>query len=435
MGKVVNLASRTAKFVRRDRACRRPIPTTAACSPQAAADGEAIAAAYEACDYNRAMRLIMALADRANQYVDARAPWKLRNDPAGPSSCRTCCTIALNLFRQLAVYLAPVLPRLRGRPANCSASRSPTGTKPRQPLVGTPVSEFTHMMQRVEPAQVEAMIAESQEEPAVTESATPAAPAATVRRPQPTAAADSAAAALAAEPLVAEPIAIDDFTKVDLRVARVVAAEDVPKAKKLLKLTLSLGGDKRRTVFAGIKSAYKPEQLVGRLVICVANLAPRKMKFGIERRHGRRRRRRRAGNLSAHPRQRREAGAARALGKRIAGVQRPISRVPCSRFASMLVYSGSSMLTRREHGTQDFSSAGFAFCGGVLSKRFPLRSVVTGLARRNRARPDARGAASASAATATSRDASCVSPAGAVDCSSRPRSASAVTTASLLSRG
>ncbi len=93
-------------------------------------------------------------------------------------------------------------------------------------------------------------------------------------------------------------ITIDDFTKVDLRVARVVAAEEVPKAKKLIKLTLSLGGDEQRTVFAGIKSAYKAEELVGRLVICVANLAPRQMTFGTQRRHGRRRRRRRPGDLS-----------------------------------------------------------------------------------------------------------------------------------------
>ncbi|MEX0978852.1 MAG: methionine--tRNA ligase subunit beta, partial [Pirellulales bacterium] len=123
--------------------------------------------------------------------------------------------------------------------------------------------------------QVEAMIAESKEEFAVTEpEASAASPA------SPDSSADSGAP-LEAEPLVAEQISIDDFTKVDLRVARVIAAEEVPKAKKLLKLTLSLGGDQRRTVFAGIKSAYEPDKLVGRLVICVANLAPRQMTFGV----------------------------------------------------------------------------------------------------------------------------------------------------------
>jgi methionyl-tRNA synthetase len=127
------------------------------------------------------------------------------------------------------------------------------------------------MIKRLEPAQVEAMIAESKKEFAVTE-------------PEPTASQTAVPAdsgePLAAEPLVAEQISIDDFTKVDLRVARVIAAEEVPKAKKLIKLTLSLGGDERRTVFAGIKSAYEPAKLVGRLVVCVANLAPRQMTFG-----------------------------------------------------------------------------------------------------------------------------------------------------------
>jgi methionyl-tRNA synthetase len=128
------------------------------------------------------------------------------------------------------------------------------------------------MITRVEPAQLEAMINESKEEFAVNQSEANAAP--------PAETADSAAP-LEAEPLVAEQISIDDFTKVDLRVARVIAAEEVPKAKKLLKLTLSLGGDQRRTVFAGIKSAYEPQKLVGRLVVCVANLAPRQMTFGV----------------------------------------------------------------------------------------------------------------------------------------------------------
>ena len=127
------------------------------------------------------------------------------------------------------------------------------------------------MMKRVEARQVEAMIEESKEEVPVSQSA--------VRCPRP--AAVDGPEPLAAEPLVAERITIDDFTKVDLRVARVVAAEEVPKAKKLIKLTLSLGGDERRTVFAGIKSAYEPAQLVGRLVVVVANLEPRQMTFGL----------------------------------------------------------------------------------------------------------------------------------------------------------
>jgi methionyl-tRNA synthetase len=135
-----------------------------------------------------------------------------------------------------------------------------------EPLTGTPVGRFKHMMKRVDRKQVDAMIAASAEaQPAGNEAAGNVA--------------QDSGAALAADP-VGETITIDDFAKVDLRVARVVAAEDVPGADKLLKLTLSLGGDHQRAVFAGIKQAYRPEDLLGRLVVCVANLAPRKMKFG-----------------------------------------------------------------------------------------------------------------------------------------------------------
>jgi methionyl-tRNA synthetase len=274
VGKVVNLASRTAKFVR-DTGLSASYPDDGGLFAQAAAEGDAVAAAYEACDYNRAMRLIMAMADRANQHVDAVAPWKLRDQAERAVELQAGCTVALNLFRQLAVYLAPVLPGLQrqtealfGQPLDrwqCAAA----------PLVGVPINEFTHMMKRVEAAQVTAMIDDSRKEFAMSE-ATPVVGSADGA---PEIAADSAAA-LEAEPLVTETVSIDDFTKVDLRVARVIAAEEVPKAKKLLKLTLSLGGDQRRTVFAGIKSAYEPAALVGRLVICVANLAPRQMTFG-----------------------------------------------------------------------------------------------------------------------------------------------------------
>ena len=137
------------------------------------------------------------------------------------------------------------------------------------PLVGTPVSKFEHLMKRVDPQQVEAMIEESKQEAPATDRR----PSSGGVRRQRRAAGRRAAGA--------EHCTIDEFVKVDLRVARVVAAEDVPEANKLLQLTLSLGGDERRNVFAGIKGAYKPEELVGRLVICAANLAPRKMKFGI----------------------------------------------------------------------------------------------------------------------------------------------------------
>ena len=149
------------------------------------------------------------------------------------------------------------------------------------PLVGTKVGKFTHMLQRVEEKDVHAMIEESKTaaEPASAGGGIGSA-AAIVKCDIGGDCPSDSGDALAAEPLAPE-CTIDDFTKVDLRVARIVSAEDVPEAKKLLKLTLSLGGDTTKTVFAGIKEAYAPEKLVGRLVICVANLAPRKMKFGL----------------------------------------------------------------------------------------------------------------------------------------------------------
>jgi methionyl-tRNA synthetase len=201
----------------------------------------------------------------------------LRKDPGKAKELQESCTIALNLFRQLVVYLSPVLPSLQKQTEELLNRPIASWDEAQTPLVGTPVSPFKHMMKRVEPAQLQAMVDASLQEGAATVSegtptaGSPPAGNATADGPE----------ALANEPLLSDQISIDDFTKVDLRVARVVAAEEVPKAKKLVKLTVSLGGDVTRTVFAGIKSAYEPAQLVGRLVIVVANLAPRQMTFGL----------------------------------------------------------------------------------------------------------------------------------------------------------
>ncbi|MDX1947090.1 MAG: methionine--tRNA ligase [Pirellulaceae bacterium] len=273
VGKVVNLASRTAKFVQTS-GLSKVYPNDGGLFAQGAAAGAAIAEAYEACDYSRAMRLIMELADRANPYVDEQAPWKIAKDPARAAELQDVCTIALNLFRQIAVYLAPVLPKLAEQAGALLNDPLTSWSQSQQPLVGTPVAPFTHLMKRVERKDIDAMIEESK--PQETGAASPSPP--LPLSPSPSLDSD---APLVAEPLVADLISIDDFTKVDLRVARVVAAEEVPEAKKLLKLTLSLGGDVRRQVFAGIKAAYKPEALVGRLVVVVANLQPRQMKFGL----------------------------------------------------------------------------------------------------------------------------------------------------------
>ena len=268
VGKVVNLASRTARFVEAT-GLSAVYPNDGGLFHDAAAQSEPIAAAYENCDYNGAMRLIMALADRANKYVDDNAPWTLRKDPARAAEVQDVCTVTLNLFRQIAIYLAPVLPRLAGQVGQLFQQPVLHWDDSQTPLVGTRVTKFEHLMKRVELAQVQSMIEDGK--PAATEAETAAPSTPSSDGPEP----------VAAEPLVVEHCTIDDFVKVDLRVARVVAASEVVGADKLLQLTLSLGGDATRNVFAGIKSAYKPEDLVGRLVILCANLAPRKMKFGI----------------------------------------------------------------------------------------------------------------------------------------------------------
>lgn len=267
VGKVVNLASRTAKFASAI-GLAKEYPEDGGLFARAAEVGEEIAAAYEICDYAKAMRLIMELADRANPYVENAQPWVLNKDPEKRDELQAVCTVALNLFRQLAVYLAPVLPSLAHRCGELLGEELSSWSQSQTPLLGVGVNKFQHMLTRVKEEDFQAMIDESKEVPESESAAQAADPW------------NDSDEALKAEPL-AETCTIDDFVKVDLRVARIVAAEQVPEARKLLKLTLSLGGDVRKTVFAGIKAAYEPENLVGRLVVCVANLAPRQMKFGL----------------------------------------------------------------------------------------------------------------------------------------------------------
>ena len=267
VGKVVNLASRTAKFVE-DLGLSTEYPDDGGLFNQGAEAGEAIAAAYENCDFNRAMRLIMELADRANPFVENREPWNLRKDPERQQELQDVCTVALNLFRQIAIYLQPVLPEIAEKTSSLLGDPITYWEQAATPLTGTPVAKFEHMMKRIEEKDVDAMIDESKEE-----NAAAAAEANTTQY-------NDSAQPLIDEPL-AEEITFDEFVKIDLRVARVVKAEHVEEANKLLKLTLSLGGDETRQVFAGIKKAYNPEDLEGRLVVMVANLAPRKMRFGM----------------------------------------------------------------------------------------------------------------------------------------------------------
>ncbi|WP_145266871.1 methionine--tRNA ligase [Calycomorphotria hydatis] len=268
VGKVVNLASRTAKFVAEQNLAAE-YPDDGGLFAAAAAKSDVIAGHYENCDFNAAMREVMALADAANVFVENNAPWVLRKDPDKADELNAVCSVSLNLFRQIVVYLSPVLPQLAEQTAKLLNSPINSWDDAQTPLTNSPVAKFEHMMQRVDPKKVVAMVDESKEEAAANAEA--AAPAGQF---------SDSGEYLEKEPL-AEECTIDDFMKVDFRVARVVECNHVEGANKLLQLTLSLGGDQTRNVFAGIKSAYEPEQLVGKLVVMVANLKPRQMKFGL----------------------------------------------------------------------------------------------------------------------------------------------------------
>ena len=269
VGKVVNLASRVGKFANK-LGLSTEYPDDGGLFQTGAEAGDEIAAAYEACDYARAMRKIMELADAANPFVEHAKPWELKKDEALEGQLRDVCTVALNLFRQLAVYLAPVIPKLAIQCGELLDDPITSWQQSQTPLVGKPVAKFKRMMDRLQGEDLRKMIEESKEQAAAEAESQP------IESPY-----EDSDQPLKDEPM-SEECTYDDFCKIDLRVARVISAEHVPKSKKLLKLVLSLGGDNQRQVFAGIKAAYEPEELVGRLVVMVANLAPRQMgKFGL----------------------------------------------------------------------------------------------------------------------------------------------------------
>ena len=280
VNKVANLASRSARFVQAT-GLSPAYPDDGGLFAAGAAAGAEIASAYDGWDFAKVTRLVTSLADRANEFVDRAAPWALAKDPAKAAETQAAASIALNLFRQLVIYLAPVLPRLADEVAALFGGPVDRFELAETPLTGTKVAPYQHLAKRVDPARVKAMIEDSKptESLAVASTQTTDASSTTATSAVSPIAPDDGAA-LEKEPLAPE-CSIDDFTKVDLRVARIVTAEAVPGAKKLLKLGVSLGGDAQRTVFAGIKAYYQPEALVGRLVIVCANLAPRQMKFGV----------------------------------------------------------------------------------------------------------------------------------------------------------
>lgn len=265
VGKVVNLASRVGKFAHQT-GLTTHYPDDGGLFEQGAKAGDEIAKAYEEKDYAKAIRRIMELADAANPFVEHSKPWEMKKDPERQEDLKAVCTIAVNLFRQLMVYLAPVLPKLAEQSSDWLNEPITTWEQSKTPLLGTSVGKFSRMLDRVQTEDLEKMIDESKDTNEDSQSETSS----FKDSDQP----------LQDEPLSDE-ISIEDFAKVDLRVARVISAEQVPEANKLLKLQLSLGGDETRQVFAGIKAAYQPEELVGRLVVMVANLKPRKMRFGL----------------------------------------------------------------------------------------------------------------------------------------------------------
>ncbi len=257
VGKYINIASRAAGFIAKRFDGRLG---------EVSADGDAlldhlqsaaphVAELYAEREYGKALREIMLLADRVNEYVDAHKPWELAKQPGQDAVLHDVCTVCIEAFRVLTIYLKPVLPVLTAQVEAFLRVEPMTFADAATPLGAHTIGEYKHVMQRVDPKLLEALF-----EPAVQAVAEAPAP--------------------GGEKLAAE-IGIDDFTKVDLRIAKIVNCEHVEGSDKLLRLTLDVGEGKTRNVFSGIKSAYQPDDLIGKFTVLVANLAPRKMKFGV----------------------------------------------------------------------------------------------------------------------------------------------------------
>jgi methionyl-tRNA synthetase len=262
IGKYVNIASRAATFITKHFAGALTFEADAAqLVAGARAQAQLVRESYEAREFGKAMRDTMAIADRINQEFDARQPWVLAKDPAKHAELHAVCSRALHGFKLLTVLLAPVLPRTAERVARELFGFDRPFQWSDADSLPARIGPYAHLMTRVDPKQLDALFATDKDPAKMT--VTPGTPA-TAQTP------DNAA-----------PITIDDFKRIDLRIARIVQAEHVEGADKLLKLTLDIGTLGTREVFSGIRSAYDPATLVGRLVVVVANLAPRKMKFGI----------------------------------------------------------------------------------------------------------------------------------------------------------
>jgi methionyl-tRNA synthetase len=255
VGKYINIASRAAGFLSKRFGSRL--------AADVGVDGRIVLDSlrneigivremYEEREFGKALREVMLLADKVNEYVDRFKPWDLAKQPEQSAALHDVCSVCIEAFRVLTVYLKPVMPALAAQVETFLKIEPLDWHDATRSLGAHTIGEYRHLMQRVDPKQVDALLE------------APAAP----------------AAVPGGEPLAPE-IKIDDFTKIDLRLARIVNAEHVEGSDKLLRLTLDVGEGKHRNVFSGIKSAYKPEDLIGKMTVMVANLAPRKMKFGV----------------------------------------------------------------------------------------------------------------------------------------------------------
>ncbi|TPG24133.1 methionine--tRNA ligase [Variovorax guangxiensis] len=271
VGKYINIASRAAGFIGKRFGGQLGTVSDDGASLLAGlrAEAAAINASYEARDTARALRDVMALADKVNEYVDANKPWELAKKEGAEARLHDVCTVCIEAFRLLTLYLKPVLPALALNVEAFLKIEPLTWEDAATPLpAGHAIGDYKHLMQRVDAKVLEQLFESNQ--PAV---AVPAAQAAV----EPIA----SDATLPGGEAIAPTITIDDFVKIDLRIAKIVDCQKVEGSKKLLQLTLDAGEGRLRNVFSGIASAYEPEQLVGKLTVLVANLAPRKMKFGV----------------------------------------------------------------------------------------------------------------------------------------------------------
>ena len=258
VGKVVNIASRCSKFITNESGVLSSRIENEALWDQVTGVADSIANYYENREFGKAIREIMAQADSVNEYIAEQEPWKRNKDQDQKQQVQDICSLGINLFRIILIYLKPVVPAM-AEAGEFFLNDRLSWESIKQPLLSHKINQFKPLMQRVDKDKVEAMVSASKEETNPEKKAS--------------------SGPLSVNPIANE-ISFDDFMKVDLRVARIINAEIVEGADKLLKLTLDLGGEKRQ-VFSGIKASYDPEKLIGQLTVTVANLAPRKMRFGI----------------------------------------------------------------------------------------------------------------------------------------------------------